>query len=95
MATLFAQHTNPANLRQKGSKHITDHWNARCLDALPTYIDLDLNLKYKKEPSLEKYRKIVVLVNQLREFCGKDGKEPGTDAGDMPMDGQAGPELAA
>ena len=63
MATLFRQHTNPANLSRKGKK-LSDNWNARYLDAIPSYyLNLDLSLKYKKEPDLDKYRKIVVLVN--------------------------------
>ena len=88
MANDFAKHTNPNRGTLKNKKH-TNNWNARRLDALPTYLDLDLNLKYKKEPCLDKYRKIVVLVNQLRELCGKEGNEAESAADNMLIESQS------
>ena len=88
MATDFAKHTNPSRRTSKGKKQ-TNNWDTRYLDALPTYLDLDLNLKYKKEPCLNKYGKIVVLVNQLRELCAKEGNAADLVAGDMQIDTQS------
>ena len=44
------------------------------VERIPTYVDLDMYLN-KRETNEERYRKIMILVNQFRELCSNDGSD--------------------